>query len=107
MAIIPFMYQWNISVLRWNCFSFVKTPLSMKEMKNRCNNTMYNSVQEFKNDIEQICANARAYNNPENLGKFGDPFLITVAENFQAAVHQVLDIKAAELSVSPSKLWCC
>jgi len=78
--------------------NFVKTPLSMKEMKNRCNNTMYNSVQEFKNDIEQICANARAYNNPENLGKFGDPFLITVAENFQAAVHQVLDIKAAELS---------
>jgi hypothetical protein len=72
-------------------FQYVQKALSMKEMMQRCNSSTYPSVAEFLADIDLIVNNARAYNNPAGPGKFGDPYLLDVAERFGAEARRLLD----------------
>jgi hypothetical protein len=80
---------------------FVKNPISMKEMKQKCNATAYDSIAAFSADIELIRFNAYAYNSPENLGQFGDPVMLPRVETFVTKVKSLLSASAAQLQVSP------
>jgi hypothetical protein len=80
--------------------SFVTNPLSMKEMKQKCKLTGYESVAAFSQDIELIRFNAYAYNSPDNLGQFGDPVMLPRVETFVKKVNSLLAASAAQLQVS-------
>eukprot|EP00238_Polyblepharides_amylifera_P008378 CAMPEP_0196593932 /NCGR_PEP_ID=MMETSP1081-20130531/76951_1 /TAXON_ID=36882 /ORGANISM="Pyramimonas amylifera, Strain CCMP720" /LENGTH=209 /DNA_ID=CAMNT_0041918059 /DNA_START=24 /DNA_END=653 /DNA_ORIENTATION=- len=68
----------------------VKIPVCLNDMKVRCNAIGYESVESFEDDIGRIRANAYAYNNPSNIGTFGDPALLPLADQFQAAALELI-----------------
>jgi hypothetical protein len=71
----------------------------MKEMKQKCNATAYDSIAAFSADIELIRFNAYAYNSADNLGQFGDPVMLPRVETFVTKVNSLLSASAAQFQV--------
>jgi hypothetical protein len=50
-----------------NYYDVIKHPMDFQTMKRKLSSSKYRNTQEFINDIQLICDNAKAYNGPVSL----------------------------------------
>jgi hypothetical protein len=73
-----------------NYLNVIKTPMDFHTMKKKLANSVYRSVQEFIDDIQLICDNAKLFNGPSSI--YG-----LICDDIMAEVHRQHSEKPASM----------